>query len=175
MAILSFAHLKNKQNSQSAIITEHEVAVDIPAVPAQVQSSSVKTGGVLSFAHLKNKSAVNQAAQSTPNQPGDVKKAGVIHEEKTETVAPAPTVPKFFKFPAVMPTALLAATNYCQGCGRFLPAVKAENETEKTISLNNQYGRCLREGNIDSGDSGEVWKVIPARATVARCWFNLKK
>jgi len=68
----------------------------------------------------------------------------------------------------VMTTARLHATNYCQGCGRFMPAVESEK------ALGNPYGRCFRAIETDeNGDTWDVWKIIPVNATVSRCFYFL--
>jgi len=149
MAVMTFAHLKNRKQeitpSPSRTVVTTETIQPVPRPPIQ-------KGGILSFAHMKKSN--QEAPQAIPE---------TTIEAKEES--PRRTT---FRIPAVMTTALLQATNYCFGCGRFL---KAENSKE---GANNEYGRCLREGDIDSGET-EVWKVIPATATVARCWFNIKK
>lgn len=115
MAVMSFAHLKNKNSPM-----KEKAPPVAPSTP--VQPVRKAAGGVMSFAHLKGK-----------------KKPAVAREVKQPV-----TEAKIFRIPAVMPTARLAATNYCRGCPRFLPA----SEWEKGVG--NPYGRCLRSGEIDS-------------------------
>lgn len=71
------------------------------------------------------------------------------------------------KIPAVDRHQKLQAVDYCTGCPRFLPSVGAEKERNPAA-----YGRCLRSGEID-GDEMEVWRLVPAGATVGQCWYHL--
>lgn len=116
-----------------------------PKAPMRPQVQSRSAGGVMSFSHLKKKSLAKNVEAKKESEP-----------VKARTT---------FRIPAVMPTAKLVATNYCRGCPRFLPAQGQEKEA-------GVYGRCLREGEIDS-EIGEVWKKIPAKAVVSRCYFFL--
>jgi len=157
MAVMSFAHLKNKKQKQEILAEQiapsPSRAVVAPEIIQQATRPAVQKGGILSFAHMKkSKQGAMPAIPET------------VIETKKESSRDA-----IFRIPAVMPTARLQATNYCQGCGRFLPSGNDEK------GLGNAYGRCLRKGEIDSETETEVWKVIPAAATVARCWFNIKK
>jgi hypothetical protein len=114
----------------------------------------------LSFAHLKKKPA------------------GEIQDEKMVVTLSRPPVSSptrtTYRIPAVMPTALLHATNYCRGCPRYLSA----SERDKS-NLGIIYGQCLRTTKKEiKNESGEVevvyvdeWKNIPTEATVGRCWF----
>lgn len=147
MAVLSFAHLKNKKSPEK----------EIPQAPPSSGSSlgvrfpTRQTSAVMSFSHLK-------VAQ---------KEQPAITPDTTTEEKPQFPVRSTFRIPAVMPSTLLHATNYCQGCGRFLPAA----EFEKTAG--NPYGRCLRSIDIDAdGLAWETWKVIPPHATVERCFFH---
>lgn len=136
MAILSFAHLKNKKKP-----AQEKKA---PIAPSRtIQPVRTKETWVMSFARLKGK-----------------KKPAAVQEAIPETKN---NEPRLFRIPVVMPTALLASVNYCQGCGRFLPG------------NGSQYGRCLREGDIDSEHKQEVWKVIPSMAPVSRCFYHLQQ
>ena len=153
MPVMSFAHLKNR-TGQAAEPKNQEKAKNSPAV---VDSRlTIGVGAVekkiLSFAHLKHKrtGGVGRVNEETVKE--------VIHEETKQ----ARTT---FSIPAVMPTALLVAVNYCRGCGRFLAA--GENET------NNPYGRCLRDAPEES-EYYEVYKIIPKTAKVSRCYYWIK-
>ena len=145
MAILSFAHLKKTNH-------EEKVKPSTGSLHGKQEQQSIpraekKQSGVMSFAHLKKGASV-----------------------KTETVPEkTKTEQKIFRFPAIAKTALIASVNLCRLCPRFIPATEWEKEN------GNKYGRCLRSGEIDSGTEQETWKVIPPTATVARCYYNLKK
>lgn len=118
---------------------------------------------VMSFAHLKKKTQPEvkavQGVMSFAHLKRQPKPAADVQENKP------PVARRAYRIPAVMMTARLSAVNYCRGCGRFLPASEWEKEN------GNSYGRCLRSGEIDSEENMELWKVIPAKATVARCYF----
>ena len=66
-------------------------------------------------------------------------------------------------------TARIVAVNYCSGCRRFLPAVEWEKK------YGNTYGRCRRDDVELEDGTYEVWKVIPAHATVVRCWYWIQE
>jgi len=101
MAILSFAHLKNKKSP------DHEEKA--PIAPSRtIHPVRNQRTGVMSFAHLRGKKTASTMA------------AEPINEEETKN-----SEPRLFRIPAVMQSALLVSVNYCQGCGRFLPG----NET----------------------------------------------
>jgi len=157
MAVMSFAHLKNKKQKQDIpaeqITTAPSRAVVASEIIQQATRPAIKKGGILSFAHMKK--SKQGAMPAIPETVVEIKKK--------------PSGDAIFRIPAVMPTARLQATNYCQGCGRFIPA-----ENDEKVA-NNAYGRCLRVGEIDSKTETEVWQQIPATATVSRCWFNIKK
>jgi len=139
MAVMSFAHLKNKKRPE----IEKAASSSVTIKPA----GKSKTG-IMSFAHLKsgkNKSAV---------KPPETKKP--VRE------------PQLSRIPKVMLTANLIKTNYCHGCSRFSPAVGWEKEN------GNPYGRCLRIIDLEH-EFPEVWRIIPGRATVARCYYHLKE
>ena len=147
MAIMSFAHLKTKNTPEQVPVTTPPpsgLSTVVRNQPAANDNRPSASPGIMSFAHLKTRSPKPDPA--------------IIHEEETQ-----PSVPRIFRIPFVAPSALLIAVNYCQGCGRFLPAGEAEKPH------GNPYGRCLREGEIGSGR--EIWKVIKRHVTVSRCFF----
>lgn len=135
MAVMSFAHLKNRNRPE-----KDQQPAPIPSgSPAVVRSQPAPTGkGVMSFAHLKRPAVVREEEKPAPGH-------------------------RVFRIPFVMPRAKLIAVNYCQGCPRFLPATEAEKP------YGNPYGRCLRDGEIDSGY--EVWKIIKSGISVSSCHF----
>ena len=140
MAILSFAHLKNKNGLGKPVSPSGSISGQV----GTVRQTPVKSGGVMSFAHMKKQKPVQEAQGiELPTEP-----------QRTS-----------FRIPAVLPTALLASVNYCFGCERFLATTKEESK------VGDQYGRCLRKVDPDSGL--ESWKVIPANAKVSRCFFNI--
>jgi hypothetical protein len=146
MAILSFAHLKNKKNPEEDIVSKNPAAFSSGSVIAnRGPTIENRKTAVMSFAHMKSIKTVTQAK---------------------EAVAISSSTPKLSKIPIVMPTALLIATNHCSGCGRF------GRSSEKEKSMGNEYGMCLRSIEInDAGQDIENWQVIPAQATVSRCFF----
>lgn len=149
MAILSFAHLKNKPASPTPVqvASVEELPRPAPATPAK---------GIMSFAHLKRSTA-------KPNPASTVK----------ETPQPTPNTVSLRVMVGVAKTALLVATNYCRDCPRFWPS----DEEEKEIGV--PYGRCCRSGlkskHIGQGTEQETWKSIPATARVARCWYHINE
>jgi len=148
MAILSFAHLKNKKTPEQ----EQKVTAPPSGPSPAVRIPSRPAGAVMSFAYLK-------AAK---------KEQPVIAITTPEPSSQSPQR-STFRIPSVMPTALIHATNYCHGCGRFIPAAEFER------AAGNTYGRCLRSIDIDAdGLECETWKVIPSHATVSRCFFHQK-
>ena len=173
MAVMSFAHLKPSKN----IVTG--ITPTLPPAPAVKEGKAEQVAvhsppGVMSFAHLRP-----GGKQVQPKVPEKVEvKVAVNRDTKIETS----TTPQrtSYRIPAILPTARLSAVNYCRGCGRFLPATP----WEKTVGV--PYGRCRRDDEvIEGGDMGgtgnvvrravEVWKSIPAGATVARCWYWMKE
>ena len=145
MAIMSFAHLKNR--------IAPEKQVETPTASSRENTVVRKAPGkVMSFAHLKDRKSP-AVAQDARVAPAEVKQ---------------PVAPRISRFPIVMETALLVSINYCTGCPRFLPA----SDWEKVRG--NPYGRCLRGEDYDY-ESEEVWKVIPATAPVSRCYYHIKK
>jgi len=75
-----------------------------------------------------------------------------------------------FKIPTVGKSEKLQAVDYCTGCPRFLPVVGEEKERNPEA-----YGRCLRSGEIDSETEREVWRLIPAGASVGQCRYFKKR
>lgn len=159
MSIMSFAHLKEKKATD--IPHDHEIRVSVAS--QDVRKPVSNQGGVLSFAYLKKKRpADNQDDNQTPV---DAIQGNVSCEQKTEK-----SKRTFFTIPAVMPTALLSAVNYCAGCGRFMKALPEEQ------AIGNKYGRCFRSVVFDAdGCKKEIWKVIPDNVTVSSCYFNINK
>ena len=141
MTVMSFANLKTKNHPE-----QERHPAPSPSGPATVvRNQGIRPSsspGIMSFAHLK--------------RPDTTRPAVVREEEK-----PAPRH-RVFSIPSVMPTAKLAAVNYCQGCPRFIPTTDAEKP------YGNPYGRCLRDGEIDSGH--EVWKIITIGISVSSCY-----
>jgi len=133
-----------------------------PTAAPQVKS------GVLSFAHLrpgKRPEIEASAPQHTTTTPA-----------RQSSPEPAPRSPRLLTVILVAKTAKIISTNYCHGCPRFLRAEIWER------AYGNPYGRCRRddiyvEAEDDIGEGGwyEVWRVIPASATVARCWYAVQE
>jgi len=125
---------------------------------------------ILSFKHLKNQKPGEAIPATIPAPIPEAKKAMPVVEQ------PPPPSRTTYRIPSVMPTALLCATNYCQGCHRYLPA----SERDKA-ALQIKYGQCLREAKSPESIPGEepimveVWKNIPESATVSKCYFNQKE
>jgi len=145
MAILSFAHLKNKTGPER----QQKAPVVISGPPAAVRSS-----GVMSFAHMKK-----SGQEKSPVNP--------LQQKTEQEATPRRTT---FRIPSVMITARIIAVNYCKGCPRFMPV----KEWEKNLSKN-VYGRCRRNDIEQDDGWYEVWQVIPEGAIVARCWYNLNE
>jgi hypothetical protein len=170
MAVMSFAHLKPSREFVAGI-----TATSVPAPQVdEKKADQVVTPGVMSFAHLRP-----GGKQVQPKVPEKVEvKVAVNRDTKIET-SPTPQRTTY-RIPAILPTARLSAVNYCRGCSRFLSATP----WEKTVGV--PYGRCRRDDEvIEGGDMGgtgnvvrravEVWKIIPAGATVVRCWYWMKE
>lgn len=174
MAVMSFAHLKNRKTPETRPETPASfswpssqpktantaVRNDVPKTTqhlAQPTANPTTRPGVLSFAHLKNNTVKETAHPVTQGASSAVVKA------------PARST---YRIPAVMLTARLQAVNYCYGCSRFLPSSDWEKQH------GNPYGRCLREERLEGEINGqivEVWKVIPAAAPVYRCWYHINQ
>jgi hypothetical protein len=94
MAIMSFAHLKEKKSPGTRQAAYSSLTIE----PAKKS-----TTGIMSFAHLK------KGTSKTVEKPLEVKKP--VCE------------PIVSRIPKVMLTAKLMKVNYCQGCPRFSPSV----------------------------------------------------
>ena len=149
MAILSFAHLKNKTVTKAV---DEQKPVEASCGPA---SSTRSASGIISFAHLKKSGQSNH----TTNPPQQKTEQEITTHRRTT-----------FRIPSVMPTARIIAVNYCKGCPRFMPV----EEWEKALGKN-LYGRCRRNDIEQEEGWYEVWQVIPTGAIVARCWYNLNE
>ena len=139
MAILSFAHLKQSRQ-QAGPQTVNQVASVLHSSGVVVPVQSTKA--VMSFAHLKAKAA------PAPTQPSPPVLS--VRLQRPRGIG-------------IMKTALLAATNYCEGCPRFWPS----DENEKRMGV--PYGRCWRSTEGEH----EVWRSIPLTARVAKCWYHM--
>lgn len=128
---------------------------------------------ILSFKHLKNRKPGEEIPEPIP--------APILEVEKAMLVVEQVKIRSTYRIPSILPTALIHRTNYCASgnapCPRYLPATKHDRE-----ALGIVYGQCLRKGkggvgvsSIEGGASenepAEVWKNIPASATVSRCWY----
>lgn len=154
MAIMSFAHLKSKK-----MTVDMPRAPIVPSGPSQAVRNPI--GGVMSFAHLKKRKPIQESQLTEFPAGADVN----LPDIQLQTVeSPAKRRRSFFRIPAVMPTALIIAVNYCRGCGRFL---KADDDDPV-----NTYGSCLRK--VDPETGYESWVIIPENATVGRCFFNIE-
>ena len=165
MAVLSFAHLRpvSKKSTADAVTTSTAVQ-PAPATNGVAKVVDKGKGKVLSFAHLKKSGVTPAEAKAAPST--------------LPASQPSPSPSRStYSIPAILPTALLIATNYCRGCDRFWPS-----ETWETAH-GNPYGRCRRddievaeEDDINGvGGWYEVWRVIPISATVERCWYRVQE
>lgn len=163
MAVLSFAHLKNRTtNTVHEEKNTHGTESPVHGQEKPGPPSPPAAAGVLSFAHLKGRARGERPVikRSTKKDPAD----GV-----PSITDPCGGGRTFYRIPGVAKSALLVAVNFCEGCDRFLPA------TEQEKPYGNTYGRCLRDGEIDSDTEEELWRVIPEDATVARCYYFLNE
>jgi len=138
MAIMSFAHLKEKKSPGTRQAAYSSLTIE----PAKKS-----TTGIMSFAHLK------KGESKTVEKPIEVKRP--VCE------------PIVSRIPKVMLTAKLIKVNYCQGCPRFSPSVGLEKKN------GNPYGSCLRFVDNEK-EFPELWKKIPERATVAKCYYHMQ-
>jgi len=151
MAVLNFAHLKNRKAKPAAVTTPQTTTQKTEQKtrhgPPAGGSGGVG-GGVMSFAHLKNRKTAQEPTAHTPKPVSDEKQ--VMRLQRLQGIG-------------IMPSARLAAVNYCNGCPRFWAA----DENEKKAGV--EYGRCQR--SLDDGV--ETWRIIPLSARVYRCAYHL--
>jgi hypothetical protein len=189
MAVMSFAHLK-----PSKVVTGIAPTSTPAPVVDEKKADSIAPPGVMSFAHLR----------PGGKQMGPValaKEPVKIDAEKTLSPSPFLSPSRTtYRIPVILPTARLSSVNYCRGCGRFMPATPWEKtigvpygrcrRDDEVIDGDDEVieggDEVIEGGDVEGAESVEgagnvvkrtveVWKIIPAGATVARCWYWVKE